>query len=329
MKGFKVLIAALAVLATAAFGFGCQPREEGTVQVYMPDGAPALAMAQMMEEKPVIRNMQTVFHIVKSTDNIAAYLTRGDADLCIVPTNVAAKMYNGGVDYRLVSANVHGILYLVGTGSAETLSDLVGKVVLNTAAGGTTDLVFKYILDLNDIEYEESADPVEGKVALRYVSAGTEIIQLMKAGQAEYGVMGQPQVAMAQANIEGARQIFDLQELWKEGTGSTDSYPQASLVVKADFLAEYPEVVEAFLDKLTQNDTWVVENADKLQGILAEYESSITVNFTSAIVEACNLRTVPAPEARAAVETYLNSIMSFDPSFIGGKLPDDAFYVSF
>lgn len=328
MKRMKVWIAGLAVLATAVLGFGCQPREEGTVQVYMPDGAPALAMAQMMEEKPVIRKMQTVFHVVKTTDNIAAYLTRGDADLCIVPTNVAAKLYNGGVDYRLVSANVHGILYLVGTGDAQSLDDLKGQVVFNTAAGGTTDLVFKYILQLNGIDYEESAEPVSGKVALRYVSAGTEIIQMMKAGQAEYGVMGQPQVAMAQSQIEGARQIFDLQELWKAGTNSEDSYPQASLVVKAVFLEKYPEVVKAFLEKLTENDAWVVENAGKIQGILAEYDSSIKVNFTPEIVEACNLKTVPAAEAKAAVETYLNSIMNFDPTYIGGKLPDADFYVS-
>ena len=79
------------------------------VQVYMPDGAPALALAKLMNEG----GTDAEYHVVDSS-TIQVYVT-GDApaaDVCVLPVNLASKLLGTGEEYQM--AVVHQPSYKCG-----------------------------------------------------------------------------------------------------------------------------------------------------------------------------------------------------------------------
>ena len=71
----------------------------------MPDGAPALAMAQLM----VSESDTESYHVVDSS-TIQTYVTGENpkADLCILPLNLASKLLGTGETYQMLGTVTHG-----------------------------------------------------------------------------------------------------------------------------------------------------------------------------------------------------------------------------
>ena len=64
-----------------------------------------------------------------------------------------------------------------------------------------------------------------------------------------------------------------------------------------------------------------------IKDTFAEYESAIAINFTSAVLDRCNLRHKTASQIKAQLELYYQAILGYAPAFIGSKLPDAGFYL--
>ena len=318
MKKFLALILCVMALTFAA---SCEPVSNEKLTMMAPDGAPALAVAKIMNDGTV-GGRSIDAQIVSGADEIAAKTRAGEADISVMPINIAAKLYNAGVDIKLVSVNVEGCLYMVGKTPVASLNDLVGKVVYNIGEGGTPDLTFRYILQQNDIEYELGETAVEGKVVLNYVAAASTLIPLLKKGDAEYGIMGEPAVTNCNA-AAGTTTVLNIQDEWKKITG--EDYTQAGVVVKAE-RANDSTFMRALNKALSQNEQWCKNNAADIKEIITSKGSSLTVNFDEDLITRCNIHYSSADDAKANVEKYLNVLLSFDPSTIGGKLPDDGFY---
>lgn len=327
----KLLIVALAIcltLSLVAFT-GCKKDDMATdnltLNIVMPDGAPALAMAKYMSDGAQIEGVTANFEIVAGATEVMARVTNGEADAAIVPTNLAATMYNKNLGIELVSVNVFGVLYLVGTEDAVSLSDLEGKIVYNIGRGGTPDLTFKYILAENGIEYVESDVAQSDKVALKYVSSGSELIPLLKTGVAKYGILGEPAVSQAVAKAVASIK-FDLQALWNDASGTTGGIPQASLVVKKSILDQNPGLAEKLVTLLSGNANWLSENLAGVGALISGKGSTLAVTLTQPILDRCNLRVKAAASAKAEVNAYLTVLHGFNAQTVGGKLPDDGFF---
>ena len=83
-----------------------------------------------------------------------------------------------------------------------TLDSLSGAVVGVIGKGQTPDLVFRYILEQNGMEYVVSDMAQPGKVAIRYYSAGSDVVMGIKAGQLTYGLFAEPLVTNAIATLQ-------------------------------------------------------------------------------------------------------------------------------
>ena len=190
----------------------------------MPDGAPALVMAKAIYDKFSYEDTISILRLWLALQTFRLQCF-GDADM-FYPL-MAANLYNGGIDIKLLSTNVFGLLYLVSNQPFEDINSLKGKVVYNLGQGNTPDFVFKYVLELNDIEYVEQDTPVQGKVALRYAANAQNLISMMVAGQADYAVLGEPQVSCFGSETDSDNPfeiVLNLQEEW------TDGYPQVATV---------------------------------------------------------------------------------------------------
>lgn len=90
-------------------GVGGNGGDTGTVHVYMPDGAPAVALSALMHSGYA----DTEFTVVPAL-TIAAQVSSGAADMAIMPINAAATLFNRGVGITMLSVNTHGNLYIMG-----------------------------------------------------------------------------------------------------------------------------------------------------------------------------------------------------------------------
>ena len=328
-KTLAIILVVLIVALSVATFVACN-KEDNTVDVVIVDGAPALAVANLMREFKTYENYTINYKVVGGADALSDAITNGEADIAIAPTNLGAKFFNSGVDIKLASTNIQGLLYMVGKTEVASLNELVGKVVYNIGRGQTPDLTFKYILQQKGIEYVDSETPVEGKVALHYVSSGGELIPLLKAGKAQYGILGEPAVTKAKV-AAGVQEIFNIQALWNEVTNTNTNFPQASTFVLGDYNdAEHSELINAFIAKMEENVTFMNSSADNLalaiDAVKALYEDTATANVNINNIGRCNLKVVKAQDAKASVTAYLTVLHGFNAKTIGGSVPGEAFF---
>ena len=127
--------------------------ETNVVDIYMPDGTPAFAVANVFTEGLEIDGYMVNFHILQASQIGTIFSSHDDADLAIMPTIGAATNYSKGVGIQLVSTNVFGNLYIAAVNSdVQTLEDLKGKTI-NTPSASTTVQLLQYLLKENGIEY--------------------------------------------------------------------------------------------------------------------------------------------------------------------------------
>jgi len=213
---------------------------------------------------------------------------------------------------------VWGNLYFISSEPVSSIADLKGKTIYSFGRNNTPDLTAREVLKKNGIDPDKD-------VSFEYLSAVGDIPSAFISGKAKYALAAEPSLSMIMTKKPNTNIVVDIQEEWKKAFSGA-SYPQASLIVNAEFLQKHPEYVSAFLDKAKESSEWVKENPQKA----AEYASKIAAlpppPILSKAIPKLNIVFVEAEKARPAVEAYLKVLAEADPKFIGGSLPDDAFY---
>lgn len=317
-KKIAAVLLCIAVALTVMLGLtACDKQDGEQVNMYVPDGAPALSVANLFEVDSVAGRKLNV--TITTGNDVRAKVLSGEADVVICPTNMAATLYNAGADYKLVTANLFGLLYLVGNQPAVSLSDLVGQVVHCIGKNNTPEFVLKKILDNANIPYVDSDKEVEGKVAIRYYEKGSQIIPLLKSNVAHYAILGEPA-----ATKSGVNELFNLQELWKQATMLDESYPQAGLFV-SNKLLEDGKFMKKLVELLNDNTQYVSKNSASVAQMLVDNGSVDFdgVTFNETIIARCNIRCVNALDCKAQMTAYFEAIRTVNSAF---ELPDDGFY---
>ena len=131
------------------------------VTIALPDGAPALSMAELMAKACEFET----FKVVDST-TITTYVTgeNPEADICVLPVNAAAKLLGKGDVYQLLGVATHGNLYLMSQDlktlfyEGADLKQLVGKTVGVIQLQNVPGLTLKVILDKFNVPYQDLAN---------------------------------------------------------------------------------------------------------------------------------------------------------------------------
>lgn len=177
-------------------------------------------------------------------------------------------------------------------------------------------------------------DNVGETVKLKYYSGGSEIIPLLASGEAEFAVLGEPAVTQATNKLKSQGktlyELADLQQLWQQATGSSKAgYPQASLLVKKSLL-QNEDFADALFQKLTDNLTYIKQNAADLSTLLQGAGSSLSVTFTEELIGRCNLVCINAYDEKSNIELYLqqfsavSSLLPLDDSLFYTGLSDSS-----
>lgn len=326
----RTLLLVLGCLLIAASIAGCTGRAEenqgqdvhkSEVKVFLPDGLPALSGAKLVYESPQIAgDMDVIYTITNTPDVLVSRVLSEEADIAVVPSNLAAQAYNQGLPYRLLATVGWGSFYLISTEDISDWESLRGKEIYNIGRGLTPDIVFKYLLIQNGLEPDK-------EVKITYLNAATELAPAFISGKSTIAVMPEPMLTNVLSNKDDAKIVLDLNNEWKEVTGSSLGYPQSSLIAREELVNDYPEFLQAFIDQYENSTKWANENPE----ILVEYADNLQISVTRDAVEGsisrANLNFIEVSQSIEEYNKYYEILLDFEAKVIGGKLPDEGLYV--
>ncbi len=321
MKRILLSISLVCVVSACLFATGSKevsPKENFTAKVVLPSGGPAIALSKLVYEKTQFENSVTEYEVVAGPDVLQARILSGEADIAIVATNFASVVYAKNKSVTLIAPVVWGNLYCITSENISSIAELKGKTVYSFGRGVTPDLTVREILSKNGLNPDKD-------VTFQYLSSAADIPPAFLSGKAGIAIAAEPGLSAILAKKPDTKILIDIQNEWKEKLGGL-SYPQASLIVKTEFLKNHGEYVKAFIEAAKNSVDWVNAN----NAAAAEYASNITVLppvpvITKAIPR-LNIYFVDAKKAVTAIEKYLSVLAASDPKFIGGNLPDEGFY---
>lgn len=134
-----------------------QGNGSGVLQLYVPDGAPALAVAKLVAEKDTLTVAGYTVNVnIVPANTIAAHIAKGDGDIVIMPANGGANLVVQGADYKFLCSNTRGILYMISKSEGSVSpEDLAGKTVGCIGQGAVPQYAFERILAANGLAIEK------------------------------------------------------------------------------------------------------------------------------------------------------------------------------
>lgn len=311
MKKIAGIIAG--VLGFTACGFtACNKNTD--ITVYMPDGAPALALAKMLKEDTV--NDGITYHVVnpQTLDTCLSYNKESqNADICVMPLTDATKLLGGGDRYVLLGVVTHGNLYILSQNQTPItdVSVLAGEKIGVLQLQKTPGQVFKSILHKNGVE----------NVTLQGITGGGEVGVLENVN---YYVLAEP-AATAQKS-KGYHIVGDIQALY-----GANGFPQAVLVAKTTLVEEKPQFVKQFVNSVQDASQWLnLATGEEIVSAVSSHTASGYATTLKApllqtqVLLRCGVYFTGAQDSKAQIQSFLGDVMQIDNSVT--VIPDDTFY---
>lgn len=299
-KKLLVMILTLALVAGFAVGLAaCNDEGKGdgeTLQLYVPDGAPVLAVAQLIAEKDTltVAGYKVEVNIVPA-NQIGTHMAKGDGDIVIMPANAGMNLISKGADYEFVCSNTRGILYMISLTEGEVSpADLAGRKVGCIGKGAVPEYAVSKILEANGLAVPED-------VEVKYYADGAGVQAALSAGQIDFGIVGEP-AATAGAS-KGFSIVMDIQAEFNAATGSESGFPMSSTFVKGA-LADKEGFVEALIGVFEDNTDYIAENAADMTALLQGAGSASA--YPPASIPRCNVGVYMGEDVTAAIEDMMD-----------------------
>lgn len=293
--------------------------ESFEVNVCTTQGVPLLSMIKMFSEKPYFEDNVTVtYENIQSSDVLSSKIMNNDVDIALIPTNVASVLYNKGAKYTLCASTIWGNEYIIGPDNLNSIEDLKGKSIAAFGEEMAGDIILKYIFSKNGI------DPYND-ISLNYFDSASDAATAYISGEYDIAVLPEPVVTKVLQTKDNTKIVVDVQDEWSKITGR-NGYPQESLIISNNLIAEHESFVDKFLLKYKESIDWVNYNVN----LAGEYCENLATGMTKELVEETlqrdNIKYVSAMDAKDDIELYLTTLSTYDLNNIGGNLPKDDFY---
>lgn len=210
----KILSLFLSLLMIVSITGCTSAKEDDTIKIICPTGAPGLALVSVYEE--VTKEGKIDF--VDGSDQLVAELSKENSEynIIIAPINVGAKLLAANqTNYKMAGVLTWGNLYLVGT-SEDALQE-TGKIAL-FGQGAVPGMIY------DQVNIDTTLTP-------QYYNSATLVQQQLLSSNAHVGMLAEP---LATATIAKAKEngltLSIIKDMQKEY--GKDGYPQATVFVK-------------------------------------------------------------------------------------------------
>ncbi len=283
-------------------------------------GPSSIGMINMIDEEATSENYNTKYIIEGAPDAITGKLINGEVQIAALPTNSASVLYNKTKgDIQFLALDMLGVIHIVGTEDVSSLEDLAGKTIDISGKGATPEYAVKYMLEKKGLT---------DKVELNFYPEHTSLAQSVIAGNTSIAVLPQPFVTQVMMKNTDVKLLVDLNEAWNETAGDDSTFAMSCLVINKEFAENNKEYVKEFLKQLETSINWVNENPAKAGELIEKHEILANAKLAELAIPNCNLTYQSAQECKNAVNGYLKVLYDFNPSAVGGNMPDEGFYYS-
>jgi ABC-type nitrate/sulfonate/bicarbonate transport systems, periplasmic components len=315
-RSVSIILAALMLVSCIALT-ACKkeeqlPEEQTTdIRIAALKGPTGMGMVKLMgDDQPHYQ-----VSIEASPDALTPRFISGDVDIAAVPVNLASVLYNKlEGDVAVLAVNTLGVLYVLENGdSVHSVADLQGKKLYATGQAATPEYILNYLLDKNGV----TAD-------IEYVGEHAALATMLAGGEAEIGMLPQPNVTAAMLQNADLRIALDLTKEWNKV--SDTQLVQGVIIARKSFVENNKEAVEIFLRDYEASTKFVNENVDEAAKLIAEAEILPKEALAKKAIPTCNITFIKGGDMKTAVSGMLGVLFEANPKSIGGKLPGDDFY---
>lgn len=296
-----------------------------TLALYGPPAGPSVTLAHAVTSGGFdTLATKATFKAWRNPDELRAGLTSGEIGLSVVPVQAATNLYNRGFPIRLANVMTNGLLYIIGDANEiASVPDLKGRKIAVPFKGDTPEIIFGQLLVHHGLNAETDLE-------ITYASSPIEAMQLLLSGRVEAALTAEPSTTagILKGKKAGKKitRVINIQDAWGEMTGGAPVLPQAGLAVTKVFLDQNADALPGILEVLSTATAEVLANPKEAAGNATE-ALGLPAPLLAASVPNCNLVARPAGEARPDIERMLTAMAGPDLAKIGGKLPDDGFYL--
>lgn len=324
MKKILALVLALCMIFALVSCNDTPENPDVTVRATVMKGPTGMGMSKLMKDDANGTSQNDYeFTVAASPDEARNALISGTTDIAALPVNLAAVLYNKGVDISFVGINTLGVLYILENGNTITsVEDLRGKTIYATGQGSTPQYILEYLLTKNGID-------LENDITIEYIAEHAELATKLATGDAAIGILPEPNVtsALSAATQNGntaLRIALDVTEEWEKfGEGELC---QGCIVVTNQFKNEHPEQYAKFLKEYAASAEYVLTEVDEASKIIEEFGIIPKAPLAKKAIPNANICFIDGDDGIAYMQSVLNVLYTANPSSVGGKLPDDAFY---
>ena len=270
---FKKFFSAAALLGCLAMVFtGCSQKNSDLTPVTLNEVAHSIFYAPMYVaiEKGYFADEGLDITLVNGSgaDNVMTALISGDADIGFMGPEATVYVYNQGaqnyaVNFAQLTQRAGNFLVAREEDPDFTWQDLKGKTVLGGRAGGMPEMIFEYVLTLNNI------DPKNDLTIIQNVDFGLTA-EAFAGGTADYTVEFEPFATSLEMNGNG-HVIASL--------GEDSGYvPYTCFSALESYIKAHPDIIQAFTNAIQKGLDYVgshtpAEIADVIQPQFAETDT--------------------------------------------------------
>ncbi|MDR1447861.1 MAG: hypothetical protein LBI63_02730 [Candidatus Ancillula sp.] len=359
-----LLLVFMLVFASMLTACGTKNTNENTTAslesatLILPDGAPLLSIASLAEGGNI--NSSGIFQVgdaiskelgtklgiqvVQDADTLIASIKKEQPELAVVPINLAAKLYNENSaenQYKLLGVSTWGLNEVVANFDISSLKDLVGKKLYSFAKAGTPGVAIRALLKKEGIEYVDFKDVVSNSAVniVDFTTAPDIVAELSKnLDEPHIALLPQPVASAFALKTQGKYSVkLDLQKLISQAFDGL-KYPQAGLIARADIAdnANYSNFLNKLVAHIEKTTPSLKENPEHVAKNVKENFKSSALAATEAVVDAIKKGSLDVEftpvtsknDVKKDVKAFLQIIYDSGASaLIGGKIPDDKFFV--
>ncbi len=294
--------------------------EDFTINVTALNGPTGIGMIHLFEDNPKLGDGVTAeYNVVIAPKVLMGDLVKGNIDMAVLPAGMPALLNAKKLDYRVAAVTGLGVLYVVSTDtSISSLSDLKGKTVYNAAKGATPDYLSRFLLKGEGIDSGND-------LVMDFSYSHADLAKAVIAGLVDTAILPEPFVTMVTERSD-AEVVVDLQQVWMDQQGSSDSYPMSALVIRGDIIDKYPVLVHSFLKAYENSINMVNANPSDSSLLVPEHGFTMSSEITEKAIPRLNLKFLKGEENRTILSNYYKILFNMDPKIVGGSIPPENFY---
>jgi NitT/TauT family transport system substrate-binding protein len=295
------------------------PKDKTPVTIAGLRGPTSMGMIRLFEEEALNSDSYEVTYLTEAApDALTAKLLNNEIQIAAVPTNLASILYHrteGGIQF--LALNTLGVIHLVGTEPVDSLDDLKGQVLHISGKGATPDYAVNYML---------SSLGLLDDMSLQFYADHASLAQAVLAGDAPYAVLPEPFVTQVVNQSNHIRLQLDLNKEWEKITSGSSVLSMGCLVISKEFAEENDDFVQDFLSQYEQSVNWVNTHPSDAGLLIAEHGILPNAQLAESAIPNSAIVFEDAKTAKDKINNFLKILFEYNPSSIGGSLPNDDFY---